>query len=288
MSEASQQPPEDAPEPEDAVSDGEETTDEGAPAEEPIPVTGFIGFVLVPLVIVLSIVGILWLGWYLTYDRKTVADYARELRSEDRTVRWQAALGLIETNQADESLLPVLEDMLATSDEDQSLQGVVWTTRDMLKTPEERKVNLRWYAAAALGKIGGERATLRLIELLKDPEDGVRFYSAHGLGRVRDPRAVPPLVEMLESDPDGGARAAAVWALGEIGAASEDAEAREAVARAHGADAETDVRWNAALALARFGDRDAIPTLREMMNSDNPNTRDQARRSLGRLERASN
>lgn len=250
-------------------------------AEGEIPPTSFIGFVLAPLAIVLAIVGIMWTVWYLTYDRKTVADYAVELRSEDRTVRWQAALGLVESDQASDQLVPVLEEMLDSSGEDQELQGVVWTTRDMLKTPEERKVNLRWYAAAALGKIGGERATLRLLDLLSDSDDGVRFYAVHSLGRLREPRAVSRLEAILAGDADAGSRMAACWALGEIG----DAAAVEPLRKALTDDSAEDVRWNAALALARFCDESGRPTLESMLVSPNVHTRDQARRALTILQK---
>lgn len=249
--------------------------------------SNLVGFILAPAALVLVIVGLVWAFGYLTYNRSTPSDYALHLRSANKAERWQAALDLIETNSASSELLPIVLEMVDANDDDQSVTQIGWATSDLLKTPEERVVNLRWYAAAALGKIGGDQARDKLILLLTDKNDGVRFYSAHSLGRMGSREAVDPLVGVLNNDPDNASRMAAAWALGEIA----DPKAVEPLLAAFNTSTDTDVRRNSAVALTRFGKPayDAYPkptqdaldkVLVEMTNDDNPHTREQGRRAL--------
>ncbi len=92
-----------------------------------------------------------------------------------------------------------------------------------------------------------------------DPETQV--YAVWALGVIGDPQAVPRLVALARSD-DAGLRKAAVHALGAFPASE---AAREALVTAL-SDPVTDVRWNAAVALARRRDPAAVPVLLGMMD----------------------
>ena len=78
----------------------------------------------------------------------------------------------------------------------------------------------------ALGEIGSEEATQALADKLVMDNEKVRPYAARALGLIGDTRAVKPLTETLEEDDSDTARAAAAWALRQIGTES----ALEAVA----------------------------------------------------------
>ena len=80
------------------------------------------------------------------------------------------------------------------------------------------------------------------------------------LGVIGDPQAVPRLVALAAGD-DPGLRKAAVHALGAF--PTEDARAALATALS---DPVADVRWNAAVALARRRDPAAVPVLLSMMD----------------------
>ena len=80
------------------------------------------------------------------------------------------------------------------------------------------------------------------------------------LGVIGDPQAVPRLVALAAGD-DPGLRKAAVHALGAF--PTEDARAALATALS---DPVADVRWNAAVALARRRDPAAVPVLLAMMD----------------------
>ncbi len=250
---------------------------EDLPPEEDLATSSVIGFVLVPAMLVIAIVGVVWVFWYLTYNPYSVQDYTRLLKSDNKSTRWQAALDMVETNRVSGELVPILVEMAHAKDEDQSVVDTTqFDVRNLLKSPEEKKVNLRWYAVAALAKVGGERAYETVLEMAKDDDIGVRFYAVHGLGRMGNKGAIPTLIDRLLTDTDFGVRAASAWALGELG----DKSAKDALLQAFKNDKEKDVRWNSALSLARFSEGSVEETLIEMTKADNAHTRDQARRAL--------
>ena len=126
---------------------------------------------------------------------------------------------------------------------------------------------VRRYLALALGRIGDRRAVPALLQAVddagaagaqSDPETQV--YAVWALGVIGDPQAVPRLVALAAGD-DPGLRKAAVHALG----AFPTEEARAALATAL-SDPVADVRWNAAVALARRRDPAAVPVLLAMMD----------------------
>ena len=69
----------------------------------------------------------------------------------------------------------------------------------------------------ALGEIGDESATQALANKLDMDNDNLRPHAARALGILGDTRAVDPLVDTLANDEDEAVRAAAAWALRQIG-----------------------------------------------------------------------
>ncbi|RLM59440.1 HEAT repeat domain-containing protein [Halobellus sp. Atlit-31R] len=113
--------------------------------------------------------------------------------------------------------------------------------------PALQKVTLR-----ALGEIGSTDATQPIADKLEMENDNVRPYVARALGLVGDTRAVAPLSDALADDDSDTVRAAAAWALRQIG--TEDA--LEAVA-AYGDERSFLVQHEADLASEALGDDDA-------------------------------
>ena len=72
----------------------------------------------------------------------------------------------------------------------------------------------------ALGEIGSEEATQPLADKLVMENDKVRPYAARALGLIGDTRAVKPLTGTLADDDSDNVRAAAAWALRQIGTES--------------------------------------------------------------------
>lgn len=80
----------------------------------------------------------------------------------------------------------------------------------------------------ALGEIGASKAVQPLADQLAADNDEVRPLAARALGMIGDTRAIRPLADTLQTDTDDSTRAAAAWALRQIGTR----EALEHAARA--------------------------------------------------------
>ncbi len=166
--------------------------------------------------------------------------------------RWQAAFALAGALENDKG----------------ALRGDTRFAAELVQTFEESKQwddpLARRYLVLALGRLGDRQAVPALRRAFSDPEAAsdspTRIYAVWALGAIGDPSGVVEVLEAARSE-DAGLRKAGVYALGGF---------REARARAVliGAleDGVADVRWNAALALARQGDAAAVPVLRQMLD----------------------
>lgn len=83
---------------------------------------------------------------------------------------------------------------------------------DAESDPQLQKVTLK-----ALGEIGSPEAVQPIAEQLRTDDDEVRSVVARSLGLLGDARAVEPLSDTLDSDGSDTVRAAAAWALRQIG-----------------------------------------------------------------------
>ena len=113
--------------------------------------------------------------------------------------------------------------------------------------PGLQKVTFR-----ALGEIGSEEATQAIADKLDMDNDNVRPYAARALGLIGDTRAIDPLTDTLDSDGVETVRAAAAWALRQIGT-----EAALEAAAAYTDERSYLVQHEADLAAAALGDDDA-------------------------------
>ncbi|UGV41577.1 HEAT repeat domain-containing protein [Methanococcoides orientis] len=176
----------------------------------------------------------------------------------------------------------------------------------LIQALNDEKPKIRENSAAALGKIGDERAVQPLINLLGDDDNDVQRAAEFALCDIGD-QAVEPLVEAI-NDPDvnwavhsngmrvletiGDERAVgpliemlggvdgvdAATALGEIGE-----PAVEPLIDALG-DEDPHVRAYAARALGRTGDSRAVEPVIELLNDEDENVKSNAAMALGKLD----
>ena len=116
--------------------------------------------------------------------------------------------------------------------------------------------DVRRAAAEALVKIGTP-AVSPLIQALGDRSENVRAAAAWALGDLGDPQAIPALIQAL-GDQSENVRWAAAWALGDLG----DPQAVPPLIKAL-RDRSENVRCAAAWALGAIGDPQAIPADRK-------------------------
>jgi len=289
-----------------APRDPDDSTREGGPGR------AVVQFFLVPLLVVAVCVGVFFLFSLLTFEHKTPADYLADVRGGAANQRWQSAF---ELSRAVSRIPP--------GPERRKLAGQVLEVFDRLRAdrPEDRDV--KRYLALVLGRLGDARAVPALERSAGDPDPLVRLYSVWALGMLGDRNAVPMIVSGSEAE-DAGARKMAAYVLGKLGdpraiprltamtadhaadvrwnAAIALAELRDGGGRevlhsmldraslSRQADALSPAQAeeaivSAAKAEALIGDREALPALRRLSESDSSlKVRDAAREAMKAIE----
>src|SRR6188508_2583656 len=211
-------------------------------------------FFIFPLSIVAVCVTVFVIFGLIASEGKGPRQYLDEVRTGSANRRWQAAFELTKVLQAHKD--PALKDP-------RFVDEAVRTFRE--SAGDDPRV--RRYLALALGRLGDRRATPALLEAAKDSaangphaDPETQIYSVWALGAIGDPAAEPALGELARSE-DAGVRKTAVHALGSF-----PGEASRATLVAALGDPIEDVRWNAAVALARRRDPAAAPVLLEMLD----------------------
>jgi HEAT repeat protein len=226
-----------------------EGTSEPAPERQTTPFL-VLQFFIFPMAIVAVCVAVFVIFGMIAAEGKGARDYLAEVRTGSANRRWQAAFELSKVLQARK---------------DKALQDPAFAAElaRLFEQSSGDDPRVRRYLALALGRLGSARAVPALLQAAKGegPADSeTQIYAVWALGAIHDPSALPGLVELARAE-DPGVRKAAVHALGSFpGDTSGDAVAAAL------SDPVEDVRWNAALALARRRDPRAAPVLLLMMD----------------------
>jgi len=230
------------------------TPDEAPPPEAERQTTPFLvlQFFIFPMAIVGVCVAVFVIFGMIASEGKGARDYLAEVRTGSANRRWQAAFELSKVLQARK---------------DKALADPAFAA-EITKVFEESAADdprVRRYLALALGRLGSPRAVPALLQAAKgsgsaSADSETQIYAVWALGAIADPAAVHDLVELTRVE-DAGLRKAAVHALGSF---PDDASAAALAAAL--SDPVEDVRWNAAVALARRRDPRAAPVLLQMMD----------------------
>jgi HEAT repeat protein len=243
-------PPPDDPEREAAPES------EAPPAEEPRQSTPFLvlQFFIFPLSIVAVCVTVFVIFGLIASEGKGPRQYLDEVRTGSANRRWQAAFELTKVLQAHKD--PALKDPRFVE------EAVRTFSQSAGDDPRVRR-----YLALALGRLGDRRAVPALLQAARDSaangphaDPETQIYSVWALGAIGDPQAEPALAELAGSE-DAGVRKAAVHALGSLPGDGPRTALTHALE-----DGVEDVRWNAAIALARRRDPASVPVLLEMLD----------------------
>ncbi len=205
-------------------------------------------FFLIPLAVV-GITVAVYVGFRsLLADDRKAQDYLAEVRTGGLDRRWPAAYELSRQMadpkvRADRSLAPALVKAFVDAKDDDP--------------------RVRQYLALAIGRLDPPLPADAIAELKKTVGSScgdARISAIWALGSSGDPSAIPTL-EPLYQSPDAGVRKMTVYALGALPGDAQLATLRTALE-----DSTADVRWNAAVALARKGQHDGVPVLRQMLD----------------------
>jgi HEAT repeat protein len=205
-------------------------------------------FFLIPLVVVgIAITVYVGLRSLLANDR-SATDYLAEVRNGSSDRRWPAAYELSRMMsdpkvRADRTLGPALVKAFEAAQNDDP--------------------RVKRYLALAIGRMDPPLPADAVADLTKtlDVTDGeTRISAIWALGSSGDPSVVPTLVPLYHS-PDDGIRKMVVYALGALPGDAQIPTLRTALQ-----DQQPDVRWNAAVALARKGRHEGVSVLRQMLD----------------------
>jgi hypothetical protein len=223
-------------------------------------------FFLIPLVVV-GVTVLLYVGFRsLVADARTAEDYIAEVRGGGTNRQWPAAF----------ELSRLMDDPKVRADRRLAVE--------LIKAFDETKggdPRVRKYLALAIGRLEPplppEGVTV-LLASLDDPEkpwtpdmwsringwteemNEAHISTIWALGASGD-EAVVPRLQPLYASPDAGIRKIVVYALGALPGDAQNLTLRTALQ-----DSAIDVRWNAAVALARHGNHDGVPVLRQMLD----------------------
>jgi HEAT repeat protein len=206
-------------------------------------------FFLIPLTVVALTVTV-YVGFRsLLADDKSPSDYLTEIRNGGSDRRWPAAyeLSRLMSNP--------------TVRKDKTLAaGLVKAFQESKGDPDVRR-----YLALAIGRLDPPlppEALTDLTNAVNDSDGQTRISVIWALGSSGDEAVVTHLIPLYQAqDADAGIRKMVVYALGAL-----PGEAQIETLRAALRDETPDVRWNAAIALARHGNGEGAGVLHQMLD----------------------
>jgi hypothetical protein len=207
-------------------------------------------FFLIPLAVV-GIAVTVYVGFRsLLADDRGAHEYLAEVRNGGSDRRWPAAYELSRLMadpkvRADRTLGPEL-------------------VKAFEATPDTDPLVKR-YLALAIGRLDPPlppEAIEDLTQALGSSDGDTRISAIWALGSSGD-AAVVPTLEPLYASPDQGIRKMVVYALGALPGETQIGTLVTALQ-----DVTPDVRWNAAVALARKGRHDGVPVLQQMLDRE--------------------
>jgi HEAT repeat protein len=231
-------------------------------------------FFLIPLAVV-AVAAVVYIGFrsMLLADSRGPQEYLAEIRSGGTDRRWAAAYELSRLMadpavRADRSLAPALVDAFERAEDDDPRMrrylALAIGRLDPPMPPEAIDALSRSLGAPDAGATPASPVTNAWISRLTGWSESdigeVRISTIWALGASGDPAVAARLQPFYES-PDPGIRKMVVYALGALPGDGQLETLRTALQ-----DAEPDVRWNAAVALARHGRREGAGVIRQMLD----------------------
>ncbi|MGD8328638.1 MAG: HEAT repeat domain-containing protein [Acidobacteriota bacterium] len=227
----------------DDIERPEETDDSANPLRVAL------GFFIFPMLLVIGAVGVFLLFGLIAHEDKTAQEYLAEVTGGGINEPWQGAFGLANLLAQDDSLRgdPAIAQLIANA----------------LDHPNAEDPQVRTFLLLALGRVGDPDSIPLLTGYLDDPDADVRLKTLWAIGNIGAPAAqqsVPQLVERL-TDEDAAVRGYSAYVLGTL----DDQRAVDPLEVALN-DPVGQVRFNAAVALARLGSDAGMEELHRMID----------------------
>ena len=229
-------------------------------------------FFLIPLAVV-AVTVVAYLGFRsMLTDTRGAREYLAEVQNGGTDRRWPAAYELSRLMddpkvRADRSLAPALVNAFEQAkDDDPRIQRYLALAIGRLDPPiPAEAIDVLSKSLDEPDRVatpGTEAWMSRLTGRSDSDLSEVRISTIWALGASGDPRVAERLQPFYQS-PDAGIRKVVVYALGALPGDTQLETLRAALQ-----DAAPDVRWNAAVGLARHGDRQGAGVIRQMIDRD--------------------
>lgn len=226
-------------------------------------------FFLIPLAVV-AVIGVVYLGFRsMVADARGARDYLAEVQNGGTDRRWPAAYELSRLMddpkvRADPSLAPALiKAFEQAKDDDPRIRRYLALAIGRLDPPlPADAIEVLSRSLDDPDRVAAQDWMSRLTGWSDSDLGEVRISTIWALGASGDPRVAARLLPFYQS-PDAGIRKMVVYALGAL-----PGDAQIDTLRAALQDAAPDVRWNAAVGLARHGDRQGAGVIRQMIDRD--------------------
>jgi HEAT repeat protein len=171
----------------------------------------------------------------LTYETNSPYEYLTNVQIGSATKRWQSAFELSKLLSNPE-LVPL----------DSGFKNKMIT---VYKKSIHDDPMVRMYLALAMGRTGEQEFGPTLIEGLKDEDEGSRLAAIKALGILRYVPSVDKVKKFIQGSRSNEEKLAAAITLGSLGDTSVISELQNLLE-----DEEPNIRWDAAIALAKLGD----------------------------------
>ena len=190
-------------------------------------------FFVVPFLIAIFAVIVFLMVKVLTVEPNTAQDYLEHVKIGGTTKRWQGAF----------ELSKILSNPKMVPKDERFVQEMISTFEYSV---HERNPLIRSYLALAMGRTGDERYISTLINALQDKDYSIVASCAYSLGLIRSSDGFVALQNMTDHE-DAQVRLQSIISLGNY----RKIEAEDIFVSAL-ADQEVNIRWDAAVALAKI------------------------------------
>lgn len=229
--------------------------------------TSLVGqFFVIPMLIAVTAVAIFVGVKMMTGEEKDPLLLVNEIRLQHGSARWQVAYDLNSR---------LVRDPEARSNP-RLVPEIMRAFNEIQPSQDQDDMRTRTYLVTILGTLRNPAAIAVVAPAMQDRDGSTQVAAIQAAGALGDPIVLPELIAFTLGE-DAGLKKSAVFALGlfspkrrkaESLPALEEGVAKEALAAIYSAyrSPVNDVRWNAALALARWGQAESAETLKTMLD----------------------
>ena len=204
-------------------------------------------FFVVPFIIAIFGVLIFLMLRILTIEPRTAQDYLHDVKIGGNTKRWQGAF----------ELSKILANPAMVPKEERFVNDLISTFE---YSEKERDDRIRIYLALAMGRTKDLRYATILEKTLNDENEEILAAVIYSLGLINSPTSLEQLLHMFEHE-SARVRHQVVVALGNY-----DGDQVQIVLKQALHDPEPNVRWDAAIALAKQKDDSGRRILLDLMD----------------------